>query len=283
MKYIGAHVNSAPTVAIAPEEAHALGARAFAFNLIDPTKWSSPAYGEQEIALFRELCARYGYAPDRSILPHSAFTVNLCSPEARKLKLSRVTFTDELRRCAQLGISMLNFHPGSHLRKIGEDEALALIAESLNYCLDKTEGVTAVLENTAGQGSALGYSFGQLAQIIERVEDKSRVGVCIDTCHAMAAGYDLGDLEGYEAFWTDFDGTVGLRYLRAMHINDSQRACGSRIDRHAPIGCGTIGEGFFRRLMADKRVDNMPLILETDPANWPQELALLCSMPGASD
>lgn len=281
MKFIGAHVDSLPSVTVAPEQAHLLGAKAFAFNLIDPTRRSSPAYTIEEIELFRKRCEDYGFAADTSILPHSAFTVNLGSPENYKLRLSRVTFTDELQRCALLGITRLNFHPGSHLRKISEDDSMSVISESLNYCLDKTEGVVAVLENTAGQGSALGYTFEQLAQIIDKVEDKFRVGVCVDTCHAMAAGYDLGNVEGYEDFWDNFDRTVGFQYLKGMHLNDAERPSGSRIDRHAPIGAGTIGEEFFRMLMADKRIDNIPLILETDPADWEREIAWLYSLPGA--
>lgn len=283
MKYIGAHVDSLPSVDVAPRQAHELGARAFAFNLIDPTRWSSPAYAPEDIDRFRRLCEEFGFIPERSILPHSAFVVNLGSPDARKLKLSRITFVDELRRCASLGVSLLNFHPGSHLRKISEDESLDLISQSLNFCLEKTSGVTAVLENTAGQGSALGYSLEQLARIIDGVDDKSRVGVCIDSCHAMAAGYDLASEEGYNSFWSSFEAVVGLKYLRGMHLNDAVRPCASRVDRHAPLGCGTIGQDFFRRLMADPRLNDIPMILETDPANWRNEIEWLYSLPGASD
>lgn len=281
MKFIGAHVDSLPSVDVAPLQAHSLGARAFAFNLIDPVRWSSPAYSAEAVLRFRTMCGEFGFEPQHSILPHSAFVVNLGSPDARKLKLSRITFIDELRRCAQLGLTMLNFHPGSHLRKITEDESLGVIADSINYCLDKTEGVTAVLENTAGQGSALGYTLGQLARIIENVGDKSRVGVCIDTCHAMAAGYNLSTAEGYDTFWKDFDAIIGLGYLRGMHLNDAERLCASRIDRHAPLGCGTIGADFFHRLMADTRLDGIPMILETDPKNWQREIEWLYSLPGA--
>lgn len=283
MKYIGAHVESVPSVDVAPAQAHALGARAFSFNLIDPTRWSSPAYDAAAIERFRSLCMDYGFEPDRSILPHSAFVVNLGSPDERKLKLSRITFTDELKRCSQLGLTRLNFHPGSHLRKISEQESLDRIALSIDYCLERSEDVTAVLENTAGQGSALGYTLEQLGYIIERVADKSRIGVCIDSCHAMAAGYDLATAEGYDTFWSDFDRIIGLGYLRGMHLNDAARPCGSRIDRHAPIGCGTIGQDFFRRLMADSRLDNIPMILETDPQNWTSEIQWLYSLPGASN
>lgn len=278
MKYIGAHVDSVPAVDIAPEQAHMLGASAFAFNLIDATRWNNPPYTDAEVERFRALCEQFGYGPSQ-MLPHSAFVVNLCSPDARKLALSRRTFTDELRRCAQLGVALLNFHPGAHLKKMTEPEALDIVADSLNYCLDKTEGVTAVIENTAGQGSNLGYSFEHLAHIIGRVEDKTRVGVCIDSAHAMAAGFDLASEEGYRQCWESFEEIVGFKYLRGMHINDSMREVGSRIDRHASVGKGTIGAAFFERLMRDPRMDGIPLILETpDPALWPEEIRWLQSL-----
>lgn len=271
MKYIGAHVDATPTIWTAPEEAHALGANAFALNLTAPQRWSTPQYSEEDVERFRSLCSAYGFGPGH-ILPHSAFVVNLGSPDARKLHLSRVTFVDELRRCSALGIDRLNFHPGSHLRQISEDESLARVAESINYALERTERVTAVIENTAGQGSALGYSFEHLAHIIDGVDDKSRVGVCIDTCHACAAGYELTG-EGYERTWADFDRIVGFGYLRGMHINDAMHPTGSRIDRHAPIGKGTLGSDFFGRLMSDCRLDHIPLILETPDASlWKAEI-----------
>ncbi len=278
MKYIGAHVASLPLVGDAPEEAHRLGANAFAFNLIDPKSRNYPAYDEADVERFRALCAAYGFGP-LQILPHSAFTVNLGSPDGRKLGLSRRTFVDELKRCRQLGIALLNFHPGSHLGQISEAESIAIVAQSINHALERTEGVAAVIENTAGQGSNLGYSFEQLAAIIDGVEDKSRVGVCIDTCHATAAGYDLSTPEGYTKVWESFADIVGFNYLRGMHLNDAMRPPGSRIDRHAPIGKGYVGESFFRQLMADPRFDNIPLILETpDPSLWPQEIEWLRHM-----
>lgn len=271
-KFVGFHAD-AHVVSDAPELAHRLGADAFAFNLIDPVRRSSKPYDQADIDLFRARCEEYGYVADKCILPHSAFTVNLGSPDARKLNLSRITFVDELRRAASLGVTRLNFHPGSHLKQMGEQECLDTIAQSVNYALARTEGVTAVLENTAGSGSAVGYSFAQLAYIISRVEDKSRVGVCVDTCHAMAAGYDLGTAEGYDACWREFGDTVGWQYLRGMHLNDAMRPAGSRIDRHAPIGKGTIGSDAFARIMRDHRFDNIPLILETPDASlWTIEM-----------
>lgn len=278
MKFIGAHVDSLPLLSIAPREAHALCAGAFAFNLIDPKRFSYPPYDPADVELFKNLCRQYGFSPDH-ILPHSAFVVNLCSPDSRKLAQSRRTFTDELKRCEQLGLTMLNFHPGAHLKQMSEDDSLRCVAESLNFCLDKTTGVTAVIENTAGQGSNIGYRLEQIAGIIEGVEDKSRVGVCIDSCHAYAADYDLSSPEGYDKFWNDFSSIIGLHYLKGMHINDSLKPLGSRLDRHAPIGRGEIGLEFFRLLMADRRLDNIPFILETpDPALWPDEIKALQRM-----
>jgi deoxyribonuclease-4 len=275
MKYIGAHVGSEPSVAVAPVEASVIGATAFAFNLVNPQAWSSPAYTAEETALFRDECARLGFTSDR-ILPHSAFVINLGGPDARKRAMSRRLLIDELRRCEALGLSLLNMHPGSHLGKISEAESLALIADNINAALEQTSGVTVVLENTAGQGSNVGYTFAHLAAVIDHIEDKSRVGVCIDTAHAHAAGYDLSDEDGYERMWSEFEAAVGLAYLRGMHLNDSVRPCGSRIDRHAPLGEGTIGAGAFSRLMADPRADGIPLILETpDVSRWPDVIASL--------
>ena len=278
MKYIGAHVDCRPDLSYSPLEAQALGARAFALNLVDPARWRSPEWGDDVIAKFKENCVLCGYTADH-ILPHAAFVINLSSPEAHKLKLSIKAMTDEMNRAARLGLTMLNFHPGSHLKKMSEDDSAKLIAESINQVLAATSGVTAVIENTAGQGSSMGYKFGQIAAMIEGVEDKSRVGVCVDTAHAYAAGYNLADDEGYDAAWKEFEDTVGFKYLRGMHINDSMKPLSSRVDRHAPIGQGLIGRHFFERLMKDSRFDDIPLILETpQPELWQEEVALLYEM-----
>lgn len=280
MKYIGAHVPVSDGVASAPLYAATIGADAFALFTRNPSRWKSEPLTADEIDAFRRNCADGGFTPDR-ILPHDSYLINLGSKDHRKLFMSRMAFLDEFMRCEQLGLTMLNFHPGSHLNEWSESECLARIADSINHTLDKTTSVKAVIENTAGQGSNLGYSFAQLAEIIDRVEDKSRVGVCIDTCHTIAAGYDLATPEGYEATWRDFDSTVGLRYLSGMHINDSKKGVGSHVDRHAPIGQGTLGLPFFERLMADPRFDSIPLILETpDDTLWPAEIAELKRMAG---
>ncbi len=272
MKLIGAHVSAEKGVSSAPVNAAAIGANAFALFTRNPSRWTSPAIKEAEAQAFKDNCLRLGFTPD-AILPHDSYLINLGAPDPEKLEKSREAFLDEMKRCEQLGLTMLNFHPGSHLNAI-----------TTNLTLDRTQGVKAVIENTAGQGTNLGFSFSQLARIIDRVTDKTRIGVCIDTCHAFAAGYDLATPEGYEATWREFDDTVGLAYLSAMHINDSKRGLGSRVDRHESLGLGAIGIDFFSRLMADQRFDGIPLILETpDTSLWSEEIARLKAFAGQSE
>lgn len=280
MKYIGAHVSTASGVAEAPLRAREIGADAFALFTRNPSRWKSSPIPQAQSELFKERCSELGYSP-AVILPHDSYLINLGAPDAEKLAKSREAFLDELRRCEQLGLTMLNFHPGSHLGAIETDACLDLIADSINLALEQTSGVKAVIENTAGQGSNLGFALEQIARIISRVEDKSRVGVCVDTCHTFAAGYDLATPEGYEDFWNVFDSVIGLHYLSGMHLNDSKKGLGSYVDRHELIGLGTLGIEFFKRLMADPRVDNIPLILETpDESVWADEIARLKEMAG---
>lgn len=275
MKYIGAHVSVAGGVSNAPLNAHEIGAKAFALFTGNASRWKSKEIPDAEADLFKERCEAFGYTPD-VILPHDNFLINLGSPDEEKLKKSRESFLDEFNRAAKLGLTLLNFHPGSHLNELSIEDCLDRIAESINITLDKTQGVTAVLETTAGQGSNLGHDFSHIAHIIDKVEDKTRVGVCVDTCHTYSAGYDLRSAEGYEKTWEDFDEIIGLKYLRGMHLNDDKREFGSRIDRHEQIGKGTLGEEFFRRLVNDPRFDDIPLILETpDMELWPQEIKWL--------
>ena len=278
MKYIGAHVSAQEGVSQAPLNAAAIGAKAFALFTRNPSRWTSPKIKRAEAEAFRENCERLGYTPSQ-ILPHDSFLINLGSPDPEKLDKSREAFLDELRRCEQLGLTMLNFHPGSHLRAMDPDQCLDLIATSINIALDQTTGVKAVIENTAGQGTNLGYTFEQIARIIDRVEDKSRIGVCIDTCHAFAAGYDLSTPEAYARTWDEFDSVIGMKYLSGMHINDSKKGLGCKVDRHETLGNGTIGTEFFTLLMADPRLDDIPLILETpDEDAWAREIAWLYSL-----
>lgn len=278
MKLIGAHVSASNGVSQAPINAHAIGADAFALFTRNPSRWASKPISEKEAIAFKENCEKYGYTSDK-ILPHDSYLINLGAPEAEKLEKSREAFLDEMQRCEQLGLTMLNFHPGSHLNMMPADDCLDLIAASINLTLEKTSGVKAVIENTAGQGSNLGFSFEQIAHIIDKVEDKSRVGVCIDSCHAFAAGYDLSTIDGYADTWRRFDEIVGFKYLSGMHLNDTKKGLASKVDRHETLGNGVLGADFFSFLMNDPRMDNIPLILETpDESIWAQEIAWLKSL-----
>ena len=278
MKYVGAHVSVQGGVSAAPLNANSIGAKSFALFTGSSSRWHSKSITEKEAQAFKERCAAYGY-PAHLILPHDNFLINLGSPDPEKLDKSRKSFLDEMKRCAQLGLTMLNFHPGSHLNVIPEDDCLDRIAESINLALEQTDGVTAVIENTAGQGSNLGHRFEQIARIIDGVEDKGRVGVCIDTCHSYSAGYDISSQEGYDLTWREFDSVIGRGYLRGLHLNDDKRELGSRIDRHASLRTGTLGEEFFRRFMNDPRFDDMPIILETpDDSLWKKEIEWLYSL-----
>lgn len=278
MKYIGAHVSAGNGVSQAPINAHAIGADAFALFTRNPSRWQSKPISDKEAQAFKENCAKLGYTPDR-ILPHDSYLINLGAPDAEKLEKSREAFLDEMRRCEQLGLTMLNFHPGSHLNMMPVDDCLDLIAASINITLEKTSGVKAVIENTAGQGSNLGFAFEHLAHIIDKVEDKSRVGVCIDSCHAFAAGYDLSTIDGYADTWRRFDEIVGMKYLSGMHLNDTKKGLASKVDRHETLGNGVLGADFFSFLMNDPRMDNIPLILETpDESIWAQEISWLKSL-----
>lgn len=275
MKFVGAHVSAEEGVSNAPVHAHNIGAKAFALFTRNPSRWRSPAIKPKEAELFKERCNEFGYAPGQ-ILPHDSYLINLGSPDAEKLKSSRDAFLDEFRRCEQLGLTLLNFHPGSHLNAIDVDKCLDLIAESINMVLDQTSGVKAVIENTAGQGSNVGYSFYQIAHIIDKIEDKSRVGVCIDSCHAFAAGYDLSNRLTYDLVWKEFDEVIGSDYLSGMHLNDTKKGLSSKIDRHESLGKGILGTEFFKLMMNDSRFDNIPLILETpDDTQWEEEIKWL--------
>ena len=275
MKYIGPHVSASGGVGNAPLNAKAVGASAFALFTKNQRQWVSPPLTAKNMEQFKANCTEAGITPDH-ILPHDSYLINLGQPDDALIGKSRNAFFDEMKRCEQLGLKMLNFHPGSHLNQISLDQCLNRIAESINLALERTEGVTAVIENTAGQGSNVGFSFEHIAIIIDKVEDKSRVGVCIDTCHTYSAGYDLKTEEGYLDTWAEFDRTIGSHYLKAIHLNDTKKELASRVDRHESIGKGLLGMPFFERFMQDPRFDNMPLILETpDESLWAEEIQLL--------
>ena len=275
MKYFGAHVSASGGVENAVKNAKDIGATAFALFTKNQRQWIAPALTPQQIATFKAAMAQAGFSAAQ-ILPHDSYLINLGHPDEEGLQKSRESFFEEMQRCELLGLDRLNFHPGSHLKRISEEGSLERIAESINMALERTKGVTAVLENTAGQGSNLGYKFEHLAYIIDRVEDKSRVGVCLDTCHSFAAGYDLRTKEACDATFAEFDRVIGFKYLRGMHLNDAMRPLGSHIDRHSPMGDGEIGIECFKYIASDPRFDNIPLILETpDEERWAQEVAQL--------
>ncbi|MBQ1408418.1 MAG: deoxyribonuclease IV [Bacteroidales bacterium] len=275
MKYIGAHVSASGGVCNAILNAEAIGANAFALFTRNQRSWVSKPLGVDEIAAFRAMLPERGFDP-RHVLPHDSYLINLGSPDEETLQKSRAAFLDEMQRAQQLGLQLINFHPGSHLNKISDEECLDQIAREINLALDKTSGVTAVIENTAGQGSNLGFKFEHLRRIIDGVNDKSRVGVCIDTCHTLAAGYDITTEMGYNFCFDEFDRIVGFNYLRAIHLNDSKKDLGTHVDRHETLGNGFIGKPFFSWFMNDPRFDDMPIILETpDPTLWKDEIAWL--------
>lgn len=277
-KKIGAHVSATGGVENAPKNAHDIGAKAFALFTRNQRQWRSAPLSEKSIELFKQRCAEFGYTAG-DILPHDSYLINLGHPETEGLEKSRMAFLDEMQRCEQLGLDRLNFHPGSHLNKMTESECLTRIAESINWALDKTSGVTAVIENTAGQGSNLGYTFEQIAEIIHQVEDKSRVGVCLDTAHTLASGYEIRTEEGFRDTFARFDEIIGFNYLRGMHINDSKKELATRVDRHDSVGKGVMGLKMFELLMNDSRFDGIPLILETpDESLWAEEIKLLYSL-----
>lgn len=277
MKYIGAHVSASGGVENAPVNAKNIGSKAFALFLKNQRQWNSKALGKENIENFKKNCSELGFSPDY-ILPHDSYLINLGNPEKEGLDKSREAFLDEIKRCEQLGLKLLNFHPGNHKKLISEEESMDIIAESINFALSKTSNVCAVIENTAGQGSSLGYRFEHLAYIIEKIDDKSRIGVCLDTCHTFASGYDLRTFETYSSTMKEFERIVGFSYLKGAHINDSKSKFGSRVDRHNSIGKGELGLDTFKFIMSDPRFDNIPLILETiDDSLWKEEIELLYS------
>ena len=275
MKRVGAHVSAGGGVENAPLNAKKIGAKAFALFTKNQRQWKAKPFTNDNIDKFKQNCEANGYLPEH-VLPHDSYLINLGHPEKEGLEKSRDAFLDEMQRCEQLGLTMLNFHPGSHLKKIEEDACLKRIAESINIALDKTSGVSAIIENTAGQGTNMGFRFEHLATIIDNVEDKKRVGVCLDTCHTFTAGYDLRTKKAFKATMDEFEKVVGFKYLSAMHLNDSKPDLGARVDRHQSIGKGKLGVEPFRFIMNDKRFEEIPMVLETiDDTIWAEEIKLL--------
>lgn len=280
MKFIGAHVSSSGGVDNAPINANEIGAKAFSFFTKNQRQWMSSPLLPEKIAAFRDNCERLGFDMNY-VMPHDSYLINLGHPGRDELQKSRTAFLDEMQRCELLGINKLNFHPGSSLGLVDDETCLKTIAQSINMALESTNGVTAVIENTAGQGSNLGFSFEQIRFIIDNVTDQDRVGVCLDTCHTYSAGYDIVTLEGYNETFRLFNEIIGMKFLKAIHLNDTKKALGSHVDRHESIGKGLLGLDVFKRIMNDPRFNDIPIILETpDDTLWKEEIELLYSFAG---
>lgn len=275
MKRIGAHVSASGGVANAPQNAANIKADAFALFVKNQRQWSAKPLTQKDINDFKLNLAKANIKP-KHILAHNSYLINLGHPDEEARTKSFNAFLDEINRCQELGIELINFHPGSHLKQISEDECLELIASQMNSLLERSSNIKLVIENTAGQGSNLGYKFEHLAALIAMSKDSSRVGVCIDTCHLFASGYDIRDSNSYTQTMAQFDKIVGYKYLSGMHINDSKGALGSRKDRHDSLGLGLIGKEAFKCIMNDPNIDEIPLILETiDESIWADEIQML--------
>ncbi len=274
MRYIGAHVSAAGGLENAVTNAKAIGATGFALFTKNQRQWKAPALKPEECQRFKDACAAAGYTAE-AILPHDSYLINLGNPDPEKRAKALDAFVCELQRVESLGLKYLNFHPGSGLGA-PTDETLRNIAAAIRQALDETEFAVAVIENTAGQGSVSGKSLEELQILCELVGNPERCGVCIDTCHAHAAGIDIVSPEGYDAFWKEFEERLGFSTLKGMHLNDTHSALGSHLDRHACIGDGLLGWELFERLVADSRLDGVPMILETpEPERWSSEIARL--------
>ena len=278
MKRIGAHVSASGGVFNAPLNAAKIGADAFAMFVKNQRRWDASPLSAEETIAFKEALKQSGIRAEH-VLVHDSYLINLGHPREAEREKSLNAFIDEIRRCEALGLRLLNFHPGSHLNEISAQVCLDNIAGSLNFAIANTAGVKLVLENTAGQGSNLGYDFAQLAYVIDKISNKDRIGVCIDTCHAFAAGYDLRNPQAYERTMSEFDRTIGYKFLSGMHLNDTKNELGVRKDRHESLGRGFLGLAAFENIMNDPNIDEIPLILETiDDSLWAEEIAMLRAM-----
>lgn len=262
MKYIGAHVSISGGLHLACRRALEIGAKSFALFLRSQRQWVAKPLSEEQAQVFRDACQSSGFSP-KVIIPHGIYLMNCGSPDEEILRKSREVLVDELQRCEMLGLTLYNFHPGSTCGKIPVEDCLDRIADSINLAHKKTKYVMTVLENMSCQGNTIGGKFEELRGIIDRVSDKSRVGVCLDTCHAFAAGHNLSTEEGFKNMMNNFENIIGIEYLKAVHLNDSKGELGCHLDRHENIGKGKIGTEAFQRLMKDKRFDGIPMVLET--------------------
>lgn len=278
MKYIGAHVSSAGGLEKAVFRAYQLKATAFSFFTKNQLQWSALPLSVKDINNFKKSCIKYHFSFEK-ILPHSSYLINLGHPNNELLKKSRTAFINEINRCDELGLYYLNFHPGSHLNLISEIDCLSRISESINIALDQTKNITAVIENTAGQGTNVGYCFEHLYEIINKIDNKSRVGVCLDTCHLFASGYDLRTKEHCQYTFKKFFNLIDFKYLKGFHLNDSKKEFNSHVDRHENLGLGQIGKLVFEWIISNRSFYEIPMILETSNSRmWAQEIAWLKSL-----
>jgi len=278
MKYVGAHVSAAGGIENTVVRAKILRASAFSFFVKNQLKWKSPELDQITIKKFKKACNKFSFT-NKQIIPHASYLINLGNPNPDLRKKSNKSLIDEINRCNQLNIKLLNVHPGNHLNQVSEQECIQLISSSINYVLKKTTSVILVLENTAGQGTCIGYSFEHIAEIIKNIQDQSRIGVCLDTCHLFAAGYDIRTKETFEKTFLIFEKVIGFKYLKAMHLNDSKNFLNSKKDRHQNLGLGFIGKNPFSLIMKDSRFNNIPIILETIDSNlWKKEIFWLNSI-----
>lgn len=284
---VGAHVSAAGGVQNSPVNARAIGAGAFALFTRNQRRWDSPPYSDETVTLFRDALEDAGYTRDQ-VLPHAGYLINLGSPDEEVRRKSILGLTDELARTVALGLGLLNFHPGTSKGTLNEEETCRRIAHGIDTVLEavddpRDEPANLVLENTAGQGNNMGATFEQLARIIAASTHPERLAVCIDTCHAFAAGFDIRTAAGWDALMADLDRIIGLDRLAGVHLNDSLGELGSRKDRHRHIGEGEIGTAGFQAIMRDTRLDGLPLILETpEEERWAEEIALLHSFAATS-
>lgn len=272
---LGAHTSAAGGAFNALLEGQKIGATTIQLFTSNQKRWIGKSLQEEDINAWKKTLAETGI---EQVMSHDSYLINLGAPDVNNLEKSRKAFREEIIRCLQLGLTFLNFHPGAALK---ESETLCLdrICNSLleNQDLFTDDSLRLLLEATAGQGSSMGHRFEHLAYIIERVESKIPIGVCIDTCHIFVAGYDIRTPEAWDATLAEFDAVVGLENLRAFHLNDSLKGLGSRVDRHQPIGKGQIGFESFKFLMNDPRTQHIPKYLETPggPEVWEVEIRLL--------
>lgn len=281
-KFVGAHVSASGGVDKSVNNSINIAGMAFSMFLKPSRGWNAPPLKETTVDLFKKNCEANEIDYCKFCIPHGSYLINLGNPDEEKRSKMYIAFEDELKRCDALGIKLYNFHPGSTVGQCTKEESIEFISECINKAHQQTQSVITVLENCA-ESKCVGYRFKELAEIIDKVKDKSRVGVCLDTCHLFAAGYDVRTNESFNKVMIEFEDTIGLKYLKAMHLNDSKGPFKSGLDRHENLGKGNIGMECFKFIMNDSRFNDIPLILETpDPNNddriYKKEIAALYDM-----